>query len=209
MQRRLTRHAWLLSQNFGVSRELVNLRCKCCAAVDVSQRPPAAGDALADFLASLSKVQQLNGTLLALPGHQRPFEQPRQRISALLHHHERRLDEIEHVIADGAKGSMGRHHCRQLVMSVRVTPAACAAAGFGRDAFAPEPFAAGGQSPFQCIRATAVAAEERLHGARRFLTLAQLHSTQVSTDSPVLRPAALSRTTRQSDPLVRLHQGGA
>ncbi|MEY9950918.1 MBL fold metallo-hydrolase [Leifsonia sp. EB34] len=56
---------------------------------------PTATNPIADYLASLDRVAELDrGTLTALPGHENPFTGLRERCAALAAHHLRRADEV-------------------------------------------------------------------------------------------------------------------
>ncbi|HHQ49313.1 MAG TPA: MBL fold metallo-hydrolase, partial [Acidobacteria bacterium] len=57
-------------------------------------------DSLGDYLASLAATAKLDATL-ALPGHRRPIRDVAGRIAELVEHHERRLAEVEEILADG------------------------------------------------------------------------------------------------------------
>ena len=57
------------------------------------------GDPLADFLGSLKKVEALKVEKV-LPGHRRIFTDCRGRIHELLEHHQRRAEEVLHILSD-------------------------------------------------------------------------------------------------------------
>ena len=63
----------------------------------IGVHPAGETDALGDFLASLAKVATLDVDLV-LPGHEYRFPGLRNRVEALLRHHEDRLDEVDAVV---------------------------------------------------------------------------------------------------------------
>ncbi len=64
--------------------------------------PRSGSDPLADFLASLKRLQALR-VRMVLPGHGDPYEGYRERITELIAHHAHRLGEVEAVLRDGPK----------------------------------------------------------------------------------------------------------
>jgi glyoxylase-like metal-dependent hydrolase (beta-lactamase superfamily II) len=68
---------------------------------NISRHPQAGPDPLADYLASLERLRPF-GDALVLPGHQWRFRGLAGRLDELAAHHERRLDEAQAAVADGA-----------------------------------------------------------------------------------------------------------
>lgn len=69
---------------------------------NVSKRPRNGEDPLADYVDSLRRIGESSHDTLVLPGHEWMFDRPRARVEELEAHHNRRLDEIEKVVAAGA-----------------------------------------------------------------------------------------------------------
>jgi glyoxylase-like metal-dependent hydrolase (beta-lactamase superfamily II) len=65
-------------------------------------RWPEMEDSLGQYLASLEKTYRLD-VKLVLPGHRRVMNHHRERIMALREHHNKRLDEALHAVANGGK----------------------------------------------------------------------------------------------------------
>ena len=67
----------------------------------------AAGtDPLANFLASLGKVRELEGVRLALPAHGHPFDDLPGRVDAIRRHHRERLDAIQQATAAAERATV-------------------------------------------------------------------------------------------------------
>jgi len=69
---------------------------------NVSWRPDADPDPLADFVASLGRLRPYAADYLALPGHEWAFDHLGKRLDELAEHHRERLDEVESAVAAGA-----------------------------------------------------------------------------------------------------------
>ena len=69
---------------------------------NVPKRPRSTVDPLADFLASLDRLARFEQPLV-LPGHEWAFDRLAGRTAAVRSHHDRRLDEIEAAVTQGAR----------------------------------------------------------------------------------------------------------
>lgn len=65
-----------------------------------SYRPQSSADPVGDYLAALQVLEGLPA-VRALPGHQRPFPAPRDRVRELRRYHEQRLEEVRELLAEG------------------------------------------------------------------------------------------------------------
>jgi len=70
---------------------------------NVSKRPRSTPDPLADFMASLDQLARFRRSPLALPGHEWAFDRLASRATAVRSHHDRRLDEVEAAVVQGAE----------------------------------------------------------------------------------------------------------
>jgi glyoxylase-like metal-dependent hydrolase (beta-lactamase superfamily II) len=61
---------------------------------------PEMQDAVADYLDSLDRISELDVSLV-LPSHGEPYTDSRGRATELIAHHRRRLERLEHALADG------------------------------------------------------------------------------------------------------------
>jgi glyoxylase-like metal-dependent hydrolase (beta-lactamase superfamily II) len=66
----------------------------------------AGADPLANFLASLGKVRELEGVRLALPAHGHPFADVADRVDAIRRHHRDRLDAIHRATAAAGRATV-------------------------------------------------------------------------------------------------------
>jgi glyoxylase-like metal-dependent hydrolase (beta-lactamase superfamily II) len=66
----------------------------------------AGPDPLANFLASLAKVRELDGVRLALPAHGHPFDDLPGRVDAIRRHHRERLDAIQQATAAAGRATV-------------------------------------------------------------------------------------------------------
>jgi glyoxylase-like metal-dependent hydrolase (beta-lactamase superfamily II) len=66
----------------------------------------AGADPLANFLASLGKVRELDGVRLALPAHGHPFDDLAGRVDAIRRHHRERLDAIQQATAAAGRATV-------------------------------------------------------------------------------------------------------
>lgn len=62
------------------------------------------GDPLADYLASLEKIESLD-VELCLPGHRTPIENFNERIDALVEHHRERAREVLQILTRGPRNA--------------------------------------------------------------------------------------------------------
>ena len=69
---------------------------------NVPKRPRSTADPLADFMASLDRLARFERPPLVLPGHEWAFDRLMSRTAAVRSHHDRRLDEIEATVVQGA-----------------------------------------------------------------------------------------------------------
>lgn len=69
---------------------------------NVSWRPDADPDPLADFAASLARLRPYAADHLVLPGHEWAFDNLDRRLDELAAHHRARLDEVASVVVAGA-----------------------------------------------------------------------------------------------------------
>ncbi len=68
----------------------------------VGLRPPRTGNPLADYLASLRRMEDLEVELV-LPAHEHAFNNFRERLNQIQRHHEERLQAVLNAISNGAR----------------------------------------------------------------------------------------------------------
>ncbi len=91
-------HACLVSDDLGIMIAGDQLLPRITSNVSVYPTEPHA-DPLGEWLASLDKLEALDPTLLVLPSHGEPFENPGARTRQLRDHHHEKLDALEALCA--------------------------------------------------------------------------------------------------------------